>query len=311
MEETNVNAQVETGSETQTQLDSTEVKPAEASNDTTQNPTLNESPLEGSVSDVSTPDDKLDQPTTENVVETKPEVSDEISEKLRRLEQYEVKDKELQALKERLGGEASNEDSMIFSAKKELAQLENQAQQDYIKLCTQFGVDFRPDKIDESAQLLLEKDPKAYYELTYRLQGLEQQVRGRRDQVIDFINKRDINLAMERNKQILEASPAINSVIQNLINDGGIDGSQIDNVIQYGMMVAREAYEMGRQASIQAEAKPSPSQVLNNNVIAQQTSSALPSGKELTLRDVEAMSVEEYAKNEALIDKLYAEGKLR
>ena len=311
MDETNVNEQVATSQETQTQLDSTEAKPAEASNNATENGTLNESNLEGSVSGVDSQNDKLVQQTTENAVETKPEVSEDISEKLRRLEQYEVKEKELQSLKERLGGETSNEDNMIFSAKKELAQLENQAQQEYIKLCTQFGVDFRPEKIDESAQMLLEKDPKAYYELTYRLQGLEQQVASRRDQVIDFINKRDIGLAIERNRNILEASPAIQSVVNTLINDGGIDGSQIDNIVQYGMMVAREAYEMGRQASIQANAKPTPSQVLNNNVIAQQTSNALPGGRELTLKDVEAMSVEEYAKNEALIDKLYAEGKLK
>ena len=311
MDETNVNEQVATSQEPQTQLDSTEAKPAEASNDATENGTLNESNLEGSVSGVDSQNDKLVQSTTENAVETKPEVSEDISEKLRRLEQYEVKEKELQSLKERLGGEISNEDNMIFSAKKELAQLENQAQQEYIKLCTQFGVDFRPEKIDESAQMLLEKDPKAYYELTYRLQGLEQQVSSRRDQVIDFINKRDIGLAIERNRNILEASPAIQSVVNTLINDGGIDGSQIDNIVQYGMMVAREAYEMGRQASIQASAKPTPSQVLNNNVIAQQTSNALPGGRELTLKDVEAMSVEEYAKNEALIDKLYAEGKLK
>ena len=311
MDETNVNEQVATSQEPQTQLDSTEAKPAETSDNATENGTLNESNLEGSVSGVDSQNDKLVQPTTENAVETKQEVSDDISEKLRRLEQYEVKEKELQSLKERLGGEVSNEDNMIFSAKKELAQLENQAQQEYIKLCTQFGVDFRPEKIDESAQMLLEKDPKAYYELTYRLQGLEQQVSSRRDQVIDFINKRDIGLAIERNRNILEASPAIQSVVNTLINDGGIDGSQIDNIVQYGMMVAREAYEMGRQASIQASAKPTPSQVLNNNVIAQQTSNALPGGRELTLKDVEAMSVEEYAKNEALIDKLYAEGKLK
>ena len=311
MEETNVNAQVETTQEPQTQLNTTEAKPVEASNDTTQNPVLNESQPEGSVSDVTPSDDKLVQPTTENAVETKPDTSDEISEKLRRLEEYEVRDKELQELKNKLGSKSQEEDNVIFGAKRELALLENQAQQEYIKLCTQFGVDYRPEKIDESAQALLEKDPKAYYELTYRLQGLEQQVTARRNEVTNFITQRDINLAMQRNKQILDASPAINNVVQSLVKEGGIDGSQIDNIIQYGMMVAREAFEMGRQASTAEAAKPTPSQVLNNNIIAQQGATALPAGKELTMADVAAMSVEEYAKNEALIDKLYAEGKLR
>lgn len=311
MDETNVNAQVETRQEPQTQLDTAEAKPVEASDNATQNPVLNKSQPEGSVSDVTPSDDKLVQPTTENVVETKPDTSDDISEKLRRLEEYEVRDKELQDLKTKLGSKAQEEDNVIFDAKRELALLENQAQQEYIKLCTQFGVDYRPEKIDESAQALLEKDPKAYYELTYRLQGLEQEVTARRNEVTNFIAQRDINLAMQRNKSILETSPAINNVVQSLVREGGIDGSQIDNIIQYGMLVAREAFEMGRQASAEAAAKPSPSQVLNNNVIAQQATTALPTGKELTMADVAAMSVEEYAKNEALIDKLYAEGKLR
>ena len=311
MEDTNVNAQVETSQEPQTQLDTTEAKPVEASDNATQNPVLNESQPEGSVSDVTTSDDKLVQSTTDNAVEAKPDTSDEISEKLRRLEEYEVRDKELQDLKTKLGSQAQNEDNLIFGAKRELALLENQAQQEYIKLCTQFGVDYNPDKIDASAQQLLENNPKAYYELTYRLQGLEQQVAARRNEVTNFIAQRDISLAMERNKSILDASPAINNVVRTLVSEGGIDGSQIDNIIQYGMLVAREAFEMGRQASAEAAAKPSPSQVLNNNVIAQQATSALPTGKELTMADVAAMSVEEYAKNEALIDKLYAEGKLR
>ena len=206
MEETNVNAQVETSQEPQTQLNTAEAKPAEASNDATQNPVLNESQPEGSVSDVTTSDDKLVQPATENVVETKPDTSDDISEKLRRLEEYEVRDKELQDLKTKLGSKAQEEDNVIFGAKRELALLENQAQQEYIKLCTQFGVDYRPEKIDESAQALLENNPKAYYELTYRLQGLEQQVTARRNEVTNFIAQRDISLAMQRNKTILEKS---------------------------------------------------------------------------------------------------------
>ena len=111
MEETNVNAQVKTSQEPQTQLDTAEVKPAEASNDATQNTVLNESQPEGSVSDVTPSDDKLVQPTTENVVETKPDISDDISEKLRRLEEYEVRDKELQDLKTKLGSKAQEEDN--------------------------------------------------------------------------------------------------------------------------------------------------------------------------------------------------------
>lgn len=276
-----------------------------------ENKELKENPLEGQITE-GKPEEGITEPIEkEKPVEDQPAVSDEIQKKLDKLKEYEVKENELNELKQRLGTN-TQQDNLIFGAQQELIKLENQAQQEYIRLCNKYGVDYRPEHIDKSSQELQEKDPKAFYELRYELNELCKDVDTKRNQVNTFIEQRDIGLALERNKQVFEASPAIKQVVNTLIQEGGVDGAQIDNIVNYGMMVAREAFEMGRQI---AQAQPvkqtvEPSQVLNNNVITQKAITGLPT-ETLTLADVEKMDVATYAKNAALIDKLYAEGRLK
>ena len=57
------------------------------------------------------------------------------------MKEYEVKENELTELRNRLGSEAPR-DNLIFGAQRELAIVENQAQQDYIYLCNKYGVDY-------------------------------------------------------------------------------------------------------------------------------------------------------------------------
>lgn len=273
--------------------------------------TLNESSLEASLTDVKSEEGMVDTQKEENVVEDQPVVSEEIQKKLDKLKEYEVKENELNELKQRLGTN-TQQDNLIFGAQQELAKLENIAQQEYIKLCNEYGVDYRPDKIDASSLELQQKDPKAFYELRYKLEQLVTGVDARRNQVQTFIEQRDLGLAMERHRQVLDTSPAIKQVVDTLIQQGGMDGAQIDNIVGYAMMVAREAFEMGRQSvgEITKPTQVNPSTVLNNNVITQQTGAGLPT-ETLTLADVEKMDTATYAKNAALIDKLYAEGRLK
>lgn len=276
-----------------------------------ENKELKESPLEGQPTE-GKPELGITEPVEkEKPVEDQPAVSDEIQKKLDKLKEYEVKENELNELKQRLGTN-TQQDNLIFGAQQELIKLENQAQQEYIRLCNKYGVDYRPEHIDKSSQELQEKDPKAFYELRYELNELCKDVDAKRNQVNTFIEQRDIGLALERNKQVFEASPAIKQVVNTLIQEGGVDGAQIDNIVNYGMMVAREAFEMGRQMSQAQPVKQTvePSQVLNNNVITQKAITGLPT-ETLTLADVEKMDVATYAKNAALIDKLYAEGRLK
>lgn len=268
-----------------------------------------ESPVEGSTTSVSG-QEGIEQPTEDkNAVEDKPMVSDEIQRKLDRLAEYELKDNELNELKQRLGTNAP-QDNVIFGAQQQLGIIENLAQQEYIKLCNAYGVDYRPEMIDKSGEELKAKDPQAFYDLQYKLTNLLNETNAKRQQINDFIVQRDISLALEKNKQVLSASPTINNIINGYIQQGMVNGNDINNIVNQAVTIANEAFEMGRQAALAEKKAVTPAQVLNNNVITQQSSTPTTIS-ELTLRDVMNMDVETYAKNKDLIDKLAEEGRLR
>ena len=219
--------------------------------------------------------------------------------------EYEVKEKELSDLKDRLGVKDTVQDNQVFSAQQQLAIVENQAQQEYIRLCNQYGVDYRPDKIDASGKELLEKDPKAFYELRYQLEGLNNQIEAKRNEVNAFVTQRELNAAYERNKQVFEASPAISRVVKEYV-DAGASPADIDGIVRSGLSIAQEAYEMGRQAALNEKAKVDPAKVLNNNTISQQSQSTpVVENKPFTLQDVANMDIETYKAHQKEIDKLF------
>ena len=291
-------------------------KPIEEKTDTqvvdTQNKEGNDSPLEGSELKETKPEGIVTPTEDKNPVEGKQEVSEEIQKKLDRLAEYELKDKELTDLKGRLGVTDTVPDNQVFSAQQQLAIVENQAQQEYIRLCNEYGVDYRPDKIDASGKELLEKDPKAFYELKFKLTNLNEQVDAKRMQVQNFIQQKEYAAAFERNKQVLDASPAISRVVNNYIKSGQISAEHVDDIIRSSLDIATEAYEMGRQAALAEKSQVNPAKVLNNNTISQQAQSTpIVEDKPLTLADIENMDIATYAKNEALINQMFRENKLR
>ena len=301
----NVTTNVEQVSTPTTEVDESKKDTQPVSTENNQSETLNESQPEGSGTQVNE-SEGVSTPTEEQPpVNDKPEVSDEIQKKLDRLAEYEVKEKELNDLKGRLGVKETIQDNQVFSAQQQLAIVENQAQQEYIRLCNQYGVDYRPDKIDASGKELLEKDPRAFYELRYQLEGLNNQIEAKRQEVETFIHQREMNAAFVRNKQVFDASPAISRVVKHYI-DAGVSASDIDGIVQSGLSIAQEAYEMGRQAALNEKAQVKPAQVLNNNTISQQTQSTpVVEEKKFTLDDVANMDIETYRKHQKEIDKLF------
>lgn len=304
------NEQVTTTTEqvsTQPDTSSVEAKTDTQNVDTqnTQTETLMDSQPEGATTQVSTPEGVSTPTEDKTTVVDKPAVSDEIKKKLDRLAEYEVKEKELIDLKERLGVKDTIQDNQIFSAQQQLDIIENQMSQEYIRLCNKYGVDYRPDKIDASGKELREKDPQAFYELKFQLENLNNAVEAKRQEVQNFVHQREIQTALARNQKVLQASPAINQVIDTLIKEDSVDASQIDNIVNYGLLVAREAFEMGRQAVLNEKAAVKPAQVLNNTTISQQAQSTPTETKTLTLEDVKNMDIETYKKHQHEIDKLF------
>ena len=265
--------------------------------------TLNESPVEGSTTDVKPQDGIVEPPKEENSIEGQPMTSEEIQKRLDKLKEYEVKDNELNELRNRLGSQAP-QDNTIFQARQQLAMVENLAQQEYIKLCNEYGVDYRPDMIDKSSQVLKEKDPQAYYDLKYKLNNICDGLEAKRNEVEGFVNRYELNNAIERNRKIFDTSPAVTTVMDGLLKEGFVTAANMDTVIQnYMMPIMREAYEAGRQSA--AQTPPSPAKVLNNSVITQQQATPLPQKQQFTLDEIASMDSATYKKYQAEIDKLF------
>ena len=300
----NVTTNVEQVSTPATEVDESKTDTQQVSTENNQVVTETDSQPEGSTTQVSESDGTSTPTEDKSSVEGEPKVSDEIQKKLDRLAEYEVKEKELTDLKGRLGINDSVPDTQVFSAQQQLAIVENQAQQEYIRLCNEYGVDYRPDKIDASGKELLEKDPQRFYELRYKLEGLNNQIEAKRNEVNNFVQQREFALAYEKNKQVLEASPAISRAVKRYVDSGTIDAKDVDEIVSVGLDIAKEAFEMGRQAALNEKAQVKPAQVLNNNTISQQAQSTPPaSDKTFTLEDVAKMDMETYKAHQREIDK--------
>ena len=265
--------------------------------------TLNESSVKDSTTNVKPQEGIVEPPKEKNSTEGQPMTSEEIQKRLDKLKEYEVKDNELNELRNRLGSQAP-QDNTIFQARQQLAMVENLAQQEYIKLCNEYGVDYRPDMIDKSSQVLKEKDPQAYYDLKYKLNNICDGLEAKRNEVEGFVNRYELNNAIERNRKIFDTSPAVSTVMDGLLKEGFVTAANMDTVIQnYMMPIMREAYEAGRQSA--AQTPPSPAKVLNNSVITQQQATPLPQKQQFTLDEIASMDSATYKKYQAEIDKLF------
>ena len=301
----NVTTNVEQVSTPTTEVDESKTDTQPVSTENVQSETVTDSQPEGATINETAPEGTSTPTDDTNTVEGEPKVSDEIQKKLDRLAEYEVKEKELNDLKGRLGVQDNVIDNQVFSAQQQLAIVENQAQQEYIRLCNEYGVDYRPDKIDASGKELLEKNPQAFYELRYKLEGLNNQLEIKRNEVNNFIQQRDINSAILRNKQVFDVSPATKNVVNHYIQQGAT-GTDIDEIVNFTKAIQQEAFEMGRQYALQEKAKANPAKVLNNTTISQQTqSTSVVENKPFTLEDIKNMDAATYEAHKAEIDKLF------
>lgn len=285
-------------------------------NTTIDNATQNvqENAVEGPTTDVNNTEGINTQVEDKNSTTDLTEGSEDINDLKRQLEEYKLKEEELKNLSQRLGTDKQG-DIQIAAAYQQLDIVNNQAQQAYIQLCNEFGVDYRPDKIEASAKELLEKNPQGYYDLQYRLNQLDNIVESKRAEVGNYIYQRQMDTARAKYNQVINASPALAQAMNAYIgaNQGHNPIELMDGFMELATPMYREAFEYGKLYAQQEAMKAAqqPKEVLNNNTIVNNTSHSVDLPTTLTLADVEKMDVKTYAKNAALIDKLYAEGKLK
>lgn len=243
-----------------------------------------------------------------------PNVKEDIEVLKKQLEEYRLKEEEVKQLSNRLGTN-NFQDMQIFEANKQLDIIDNQAQQAYINLCNQYGVDYRPDKIEASANELMSKDPKAYYDLNYKLNQLDNVVNQQRNEIQNFVRRREIELSAQKYNKILQASPVLRQQLTGYLDkvNPANPSKDIDTFMQMAQAIQAEAFEYGKLFAQQEQKKieASPENVLNNNSIVQGSNGGTTFGnKPLTMADIEKMDLATYSKYAKEIDKLRSEGRL-
>lgn len=246
---------------------------------------------------------------TDKFVEPKPDVNVEALQK--QVQEYQAKEQETRELLSRLGTDGTT-DIQVLEAIKQRDIIDNQAQQAYVKLCNKYGVDYRAENIEASAKALKEKDPQAYYDLQYELGQLDSIVNEKRGVIDNFITQNQVQTSLNKYGQLLNASPALKQQLNSYLNTVPLTDpvNQIDTFMQMATAIQREAIEIGKILAQQQAQAQSPANVLNNSVMAQQTSYAATPPKTWTRQEIAAMSDKEFAKYEKEIDRAVREGRV-
>lgn len=246
---------------------------------------------------------------TDKFVEPKQDVNVEALQK--QVQEYQAKEQETRELLSRLGTDG-NTDVQVLEAIKQRDIIDNQAQQAYVKLCNKYGVDYRAENIEASAKALKEKDPQAYYDLQYELGQLDSIVNEKRGVIDNFITQKQVQTSLNKYEQLLNASPALKQQLNSYLNTVPLTDpvNQIDTFMQIATAIQREAIEIGKILAQQQAQAQSPANVLNNSVMAQQTSYAATPPKTWTRQEIAAMSDKEFAKYEKEIDRAVREGRV-
>lgn len=246
---------------------------------------------------------------TDKFVEPKQDVNAEALQK--QVQEYQAKEQETRELLSRLGTDG-NTDIQVLEAIKQRDIIDNQAQQAYVKLCNKYGVDYRAENIEASAKALKEKDPQAYYDLQYELGQLDNIVNEKRGVIDNFITQKQVQTSLNKYGQLLNASPALKQQLNSYLNTVPLTDpvNQIDTFMQMATAIQREAIEIGKILAQQQAQAQSPANVLNNSVMAQQTSYAATPPKTWTRQEIAAMSDKEFAKYEKEIDRAVREGRV-
>ena len=267
---------------------------------------VQENLVEGPTTPVDNQGDINTQVDNKNATTDQPDTSNEMNDLKRQLEEYRLKEEELKNLSQRLGTDKQG-DVQIAAAYQQLDIVNNQAQQAYIQLCNEFGVDYRPDRIEASAKELLEKNPQGYYDLQYRLNQLDTIVENKRAEVGNYIYQRQMQAAHAKYNQVLNASPAMANAMNAYLgaNQGYNPIELMDGFMELATPMYREAFEYGKLYAQQEAMKANnqPANILNNNTIVNNTGYTAEAPKLFTRAEIANMDDATFAKYEKEIDR--------
>lgn len=205
-------------------------------------------------------------------------------------------------------------DAQIASLQQQIAMISNIGQQEFLKLCNKYGVDFRPENIDKSAEELKQRDPNGYVDFNLQLNQLHNDVTARTNKLKSDITYYEVTNTLQPYKDLLNNSPVTNQVVNDIL--GQIQyvnpTQQVNYIMNSVMNIYREAFEAGTlYGQTNKEQIANPGEVLNNSVMSNNPSVANDAPlKQFTREDISKMSLDEFKKNEKLIDDLIRKGLL-
>lgn len=255
------------------------------------------------------------QDINKEVLQTPPGPSQEEYDKLQaRLKEYELSEQEMSQLKNRLGVDA-NVDYETSQLMNTLDIVQNQAQQEYIRLCNQYGVDYRPEAIEASSKALLEKDPKSYYELQTQLDRLSNAYVAKQNEIQNYAVSKEINSFYNTNAELFKISPVLNNIVNEYVNYTDpryINKASLNNLLERAKAIYQEAFQAG-VAFNQAQATADPNKILNNSVATQsQQSYPTNSGSHIfTREEIRNMGDAEFLKNQKVIEQQMVQGLIK
>lgn len=230
-----------------------------------------------------------------------------------RLKEYELSQDELSNLKNRLG--VDNVDYETAQVVQTLDVLQNQAQQEYIRLCNKYGVDYRPEAIEASSKALLESNPKAYYELQTSLDRLNNAYIAKQQEVQNYAVTRDVNSFYNENAQLLQASPVLNNLVNEYVNSTPqqyVNKASLNDLLSRAKTIYQEAFNAGMQYG-KLNTQANPGDVLNNSVATQSNQSypTTDSSHIFTRDEISKMSEKDFAKNQKVIEQQMIKGLIK
>lgn len=247
---------------------------------------------------------------TNTVEEQKQEPT--VDELKTRLQEYEVREEEDRLLRQKLGL-PEDMDSRAYDYMNIEQQIINDGKNRYLRLCTEYGVDADPSRIDKSIEELKASDPAKGYEFIRRLEGLGQEVGYKRQAINQQVSNYEINKFATEYNTLLQASPALNNIVNTYVQTYGGSGNmynQLTSVMDIVMPAYQEAFEAGKRYALSDQARKDTSEV-QGGVATSPTTASYTSGDTFTRAQISKMSSDDFAKYEKTIRQQMLEGKIR
>lgn len=247
---------------------------------------------------------------TNTVEEQKQEPT--VDELKTRLQEYEVREEEDRLLRQKLGL-PEDMDSRAYDYMNIEQQVINDGKNRYLRLCTEYGVDADPSRIDKSIEELKASDPAKGYEFIRRLEGLGQEVGYKRQAINQQVSSYEINKFATEYNTLLQASPALNNIVNTYVQTYGGSGNmynQLTSVMDIVMPAYQEAFEAGKRYALSDQARKDTSEV-QGGVATSPTTASYTSGDTFTRAQISKMSSDDFAKYEKVIRQQMLEGKIQ